>query len=279
MKLDIIPYSDEWFELKKVTIGATEASIINGTNKFNGNSPIKLLKLKLGLIEREEANEVMELGMQMEADARRWFEEKYKCKAKECVYRHDKYKYLIATLDGDIDKDSYSEFKCGAIAYSAALQGKIGQYYIDQIQHTFYVTNKKKCYLVFFQMGNEPVVKEILRDDEYINELMKKEHEFYKTWQETMVSKMEWDEKMKAIKENDEMIKNLTKVNDEYKEELYAQFEERNVIFKELGIIIQYQPAGKLTDWSKVCEEYNISKDDLEKFTKERKRFYKMVKI
>ena len=279
MKLEMIPYSKEWEKIKKISLSSTEASIINGSNKFSGNCKTKLLKLKLGLIEPEKANEVMELGMQMEADARFWFEDTYHVKAKECVYKSDMYDFLIATLDGDIDKDAYVEFKCGAVAYSKAYNGEISDYTIDQIQHSLFVTDKKECFLVFFQLGQDPIVRIITRDDKYIKDLITKELEFYDSWQSTIVRKEEWLEKMRIIKDNDDMIKSLEKLNKEYKEKLYSEFDNKNVLFEDLGLIAKYESGVKITDWKKVCERFSISDEDLEEFKKERKACYKLTSL
>ena len=279
MKLDIRPYSNEWFELRKKTIGSTDAGIIMGTNKFNGNSPNKLMKLKLGLIEKEEANDAMKMGMELEGDARKWFEKEKKIAADEAVYISDEYSWMIATLDGDIDNDSILEIKCGAVAYEKAKDGNIISCYWDQMQHAMYVANKKRCYYVCFQLGLEPIIILIERDDLHIKKLLEKEIAFYEKWQNTIEAQDDWRATMKSVIYNNDLIKKLEAANDEMKEGLYAKFENKNVIFKDFNIIMDYANYGSTTDWSAVCEAFGIEEKDLDNFKKAKKSSYKVINI
>ena len=70
---DLEQGSPEWLEIRKTKITSSDASIINGSNTFNGNSPFKLWQQKVGIEEREPVNERMLEGSRLEIEARDWF--------------------------------------------------------------------------------------------------------------------------------------------------------------------------------------------------------------
>lgn len=171
----------EWLETRKNHIGASDAPIIMLSSPWK--TPYQLWEEKIGIRENN-VNAAMLRGHELEPLAR----EAYNLLtgndvSPKVVFRADK-PYMMASLDG-LSKDAQTvvEIKCpGATDHQLAASGIVPEKYYAQLQHQLAVTNLKQLDYFSFSEKSSHIVK-VLRDDEFIEKLMKKEEEFYKCMQ------------------------------------------------------------------------------------------------
>jgi len=284
MKTNIKPYSKEWHELKKVSIGSTDSCIINGTNKFNGNCPKKLYKIKKEEIEKDEVTDKMKEGMELEKEAILWFEEVYDVKLEQPVYQKA---FRAATLDGEFEKDSYVEFKCGEKAYELAKKDCITDYVYTQIQHALEVTDKKKCYNVYFRFGETPIVKMIERDDQFIDELMILENKFnyclenniepHDHFDKEVIRNDVFDELCNVYIAHKDKEKEYKKIADEYKAKLIEMANGERCFNPTTKLIIDKRKESFSYDVQKIIEKFNLNIEELEDCKKKKASFYTLT--
>lgn len=173
----------EWYEFRKSRIGASDSSTILGINPWR--TARQLMEEKLGLKQPEPINERMQRGIDLEPRARQKFFEDTGYRTSPVVVVHPEYEWMMASLDGISDcKTVLVEIKCnGKKNHDLALEGKVPDYYFCQMQHQMAVTNLQRCYYYSFD-GEKGVGFEVLRDDEFIANLIEKEKEFYQMYLE-----------------------------------------------------------------------------------------------
>lgn len=171
---DIIQGSSKWLELRKQYITGTDASIIMHCNPWR--TPYALWRQKMDLDPPEEENQAMRRGTELEPIAREWFIQKTGIYCEPKVVFKD---FMMASLDGlSSDQKSVVEIKCGSKAFAQAEAGEIAEYYMCQLMHQMECANVNKAYYVAFN-GKEGIVLHVHRDQNFINQMIKKEREFY----------------------------------------------------------------------------------------------------
>jgi putative phage-type endonuclease len=167
-----------WLEWRRSKIGASDAPIIMQISPWT--TPLQLWEQKLGLVEQKAMNFAMKRGHDLEDQARREFEKMTGLIVFPEVVQHPKIDYMVASFDGiDLFGKNIVEIKCpGKKDYQCALDGKIPEKYYPQLQHQIEVSGLEKSYYFSFN-GLEGKVLEIYRDDKYIEELLRKESEFW----------------------------------------------------------------------------------------------------
>ncbi|NHZ84358.1 MAG: hypothetical protein GWP19_00570 [Planctomycetia bacterium] len=296
MRSTIEQKSQAWFDIRKISISATDASIINGTNIFNGNSPYKLWKRKLGLLEDEYVNEKMKEGERLEVEAKKLLKEEYGARIDIDVplYISDEFDFIVASPDAIVDGNILVEIKSGQKAYEQAENGIIPKYYIDQMQHLMYVTGCKAGIYVAYRSNRPSITLELKRDDKHIQMLLEKEKEFFKYLSEKMPPpnneefKENADEKatlmaieLKKIEEKllqaNKDVKDLKTLKENFIKHLDEYTNGENTNFINANIKIKYYQPASYTSWADVCVAYEISTEDLEKYKKLRKGITKVI--
>ncbi len=272
----------EWLAWRKTGVTASDAAIINGTNTFGGNSPLKLYRKKFELAEEEAVNSYMEEGTKLEKEALEWFNKNHNTVfIKPPGAHHDRYVWLLASLDGydKNNKDYLLEIKCGAATYEKAKEGIVPPYYQDQIQHQLFVADKKFCYYLSYRPDKEPIVIIVEKDEEYFKKVFEKEKEFYNCMVNLIppaLSEKEFVEikepSSNKIAENwkkaKEALKEAEKIEKLAREALKDETDGGNCIFPDAFVKVELRNRKGLIDYDKVCKEYGISKTELEKFRK-----------
>lgn len=170
----LIQGTESWKEMRKTKISSTDASIICGSNPFC--TPHKLWLRKMDLIPEEEVNQKMTRGTLLEPVAREWLEKQHGIKCMPKVLFKD---FAMASLDGMSECSKFIvEIKCGEKAFSSAYDGNIPKYYVDQIFHQMHVADVDLAYYVAFN-GETGIIIDVKRDQKLIDEMIKKEEEFY----------------------------------------------------------------------------------------------------
>jgi putative phage-type endonuclease len=169
--------SEEWLKMRRTKIGASDAPIIMGVSPWC--TPLQLYEQKVFDIEILD-NEYMERGRELEPFAMKAFEDQTGHIIYSMVITHDSLQWMIATMDGiTIDKTIAVEIKCpGKRDHFMAMNGLIPQKYIPQLQHQMEVCQLSEINYFSFD-GKYGVNIIVERDQEYINELLDKEKEFW----------------------------------------------------------------------------------------------------
>lgn len=168
--------SDSWKAFRKTHIGATDAAVIIGISPWK--TPLQLWEEKV-FGKKEEMNNAMIRGVELEGKARRWAENHFGVALYDKVVQSDEYPWAIASLDGiSEDNKILVEIKCpGEKAHSLAKEGKYSDTYHAQVQHQMMVTGCSKCHYISYD-GIEGVVIPIARDDKFIEEMIDLEIHF-----------------------------------------------------------------------------------------------------
>nr|CAB4126404.1 COG5377 Phage-related protein, predicted endonuclease [uncultured Caudovirales phage] len=92
----------------------------------------------------------------------------------------EKFPFMCASLDGfNEEKRILVEIKCpGKNAHETALNGHVPDYYYPQIQHQLCVTSFEKA-IYYSYDGQEGVMLEVARDEEFIKKMVQMEKKFY----------------------------------------------------------------------------------------------------
>ena len=172
--------TEEWLEFRKRKIGASDAPVIMGVApKRWGKTPYKLWQLKLGRCDEQPMSYAMQRGHQLEPKARKDIELMHGCSLEPAVLEHPEHSWMVASMDGyNRRKGIGLEIKwVSKVDTDLARLGQVPDHYYPQLQHQMAVSGLSKIhYYSCHEEGN--VLLEVPRDEEYIEELIRKEQEF-----------------------------------------------------------------------------------------------------
>lgn len=170
--------SPEWETLRSKYIGASDAPIIMGVSPWK--TPLQLWEEKVGIADHTQKTQALLRGVDLESYARESFERIVKMDVFPQVIYHPHNNYMMASLDGlSLDGKCAVEIKCpGAKSHAIALEGKIPDIYIPQLQHQLACLELESMWYYSFD-GEDGVAIKVARDDEYIKRLMEREKEFW----------------------------------------------------------------------------------------------------
>ncbi len=174
---ELIQGTEEWKELRRNKITATDASVIMGMSPWKNR--LRLYEEKVLGIESAYPNAAMQRGVELEPIARGLFSLKVGVDVYPKVIIKD---WAMASLDGISDcGEVMVEIKCpGSTDHSLALRGKVPDHYYPQLQHQLYVSDLDSMYYFSFD-GFDGVIVEIERNDSYIKSMVEKELAFYES--------------------------------------------------------------------------------------------------
>jgi putative phage-type endonuclease len=181
--------SKEWLDMRKNHIGASDAPIIMGVCKFKMNdgrvkTPRLLCQEKLGMLDGSIDNVATRFGTAMEEPARQAYQKLVGDEFAADVVFHPDLKYMMASLDGiNITQDRAVEIKnCSAEDHAAAKKGKVPVHYYPQVMHQleilFRLYNITQIDYFSYHKG-EGVIVTLPRDEDYIDDMLKKESKFW----------------------------------------------------------------------------------------------------
>jgi len=175
---DIEQGTPKWHQWRKGVIGASEAVIIMGDNRWKGRQ--QLIDEKLGRIEPFSGNEATREGQIFEEYARVELVKKYKEKLFPTVVQDSTEPFLAASLDA-INKKSNQiyEIKCGLKTYEKVSASKnVPSYYVAQVQHMLMITQMESLIFAVYRPNETLITLEVFRNDVYIRNLRRKEKDF-----------------------------------------------------------------------------------------------------
>jgi len=263
--------TEEWLQLRKTKITATDAAVIMGMSKWK--TATQLYYEKKSPENKNITTPAMQRGITLEPFARSDFTLKTGINVSPKVVIKD---WAMASLDGITDNgDIIVEIKCpGQIDHEIALNGEIPKHYIPQLQHQMYVCDRTWMYYYSFD-GKDGVIVKSNRDDVFIEKMVKAEKEFYQCLIENTPTEPSekdfhvrndplWVKKAMRWQEVNSSIKQLQKEEEELRNSLIDLSGNSNVMGA--GISLCHVQRKGAIDYSKI----EFLKDiDLELYRKE----------
>lgn len=143
---------EEWLNWRKNGIGASDISVIMGSNPYC--TPRKLWNIKCGFESEPEINAAMAHGIRTEDIARQWINEHYQLNLKPVCLEDDEKSFFRASLDGfDFDQKVLVEIKCPIsekVLDQARLNQVIPDYWYDQVQWQIMMSNPLKAMIALW---------------------------------------------------------------------------------------------------------------------------------
>lgn len=173
---------EDWLELRRHSIGGSEAGAIVGMSTYA--SAVTVYCDKLGLSkQKEEQNEAMRLGTDLEGYVAERFCEMTgkKVRNDNFMYQHDDYDFITANIDRVVVGEN-AGLECKTMGNYVTYDfesGDVPASYYCQCQHYMAVMGYEKMYLCILQFQKGVFVVDILRDDKFIAELIEAECSFW----------------------------------------------------------------------------------------------------
>lgn len=177
--IDVEQGSNEWLELRKKSITATDIATIMGVNPYK--TPYELWQEKVGLREPEAENDAMRRGKSLEPIALEYFCTINAKHYEPAVVVHTYYPLFMASLDGICDNGlSIVEIKCmGKSNHEEAMSGIVKPLYMYQMQWQMFVAGLPECdYFVYSEESNNTI--SIKRDQCLIDQMIPAAEQFLK---------------------------------------------------------------------------------------------------
>lgn len=178
-----------WLMARKNYIGGSESSAIIGINPFRSSIDVYMDKITDEIIENKSYR--MELGNKLEDFVAREFMEKTGKKVRNvnAILGNEKYPYMSANIDRAIvGEKSILECKVtNSFAIKEWEDDKVPPYYEIQVQHYMAITGAEKAYIAALIGNSDFAIKEIVRDDELIEMIVKANNYF---WTENVQKKI-----------------------------------------------------------------------------------------
>ena len=173
--------SSEWLELRRSKIGASDCAAILGKSRYK--SPRMLWKQKMEGTSTP-MNPAMQKGIDLEPEARLYFEQKFGASFPSSVALHDEYSWMMASFDGfNAERDAVLEIKVvGKKTFEEVEKGIIPVEYEWQVQHQMCVSGAGMALLAFYYKTEDElkaIEVGVGRDEAMIAELVEKEGAFY----------------------------------------------------------------------------------------------------
>lgn len=182
----MLQQNDEWFAARLGRATASRFADVMSTLK-SGAESAERRKYRAQLVcerltgKKKDgfANKAMQVGIELEPDARMFYEAKTRNLVDEVGFIQIDGLMAGASPDGLIGDDGCLEIKCPEeqthMGYLRLPQGKAPAEYVAQIQGQMWATGRKWCDFVSYNpsmpQGLQLCIRRVVRDDEYINKL------------------------------------------------------------------------------------------------------------
>lgn len=175
---NIIQGSPEWFvaRLGKVTASCFGQAIAGGAGKTRKTYMIQLIAERMtGESQNGYSNAVMQRGIEIEPDAREYYELLYDVPVTQVGFI-ERDEDVGASPDGLVGKDGMTQFKCpnSSTHIETILAGKMPAKHMPQVQGEIWVAEREWCDFVSYdpRVHQRPIFTDrIYRDEGYIKEL------------------------------------------------------------------------------------------------------------
>lgn len=197
--------TDEWLQMRKNYIGASDAPIIMGFSPYT--TPYELWLDKLGLGYHNKETFAMWRGKELEQEARDWISYKTGKAFTPKIAFHPEISYLMASLDGVAKDGSIIEIKCNGASIHKDLKewGVIPDHHMIQMQHQMEVTGAQSVTYVSYT-PEDPIFIEIERNNNRIEQILKAEDDFWNLVTTFIPPSLTEKDKNKLAKQNMELM-------------------------------------------------------------------------
>ena len=173
---------NKWLEIRNKGIGGSDAGVIAGYNPYK--SRLSLWLEKTGQKEPDDLsdNEAVYWGVKNEANIADYFEEKTGKKLRKCgTLQSVEHPWLLANVDRLIvGEDAGLEIKTAGVRQASRwVDDELPDEYYCQIMHYMLVTGLPMWYVAVLIGGNRCLIKEVPRNEAFIEELFAKENAFW----------------------------------------------------------------------------------------------------
>lgn len=171
--------SDEWLEVRRALITATDASIILGVSPWK--TPLQLYRDKINGT-RSDQSHAMKRGLNMEPEARRAFEELTGEFVRSEFRISNTYEWLAASFDGINGSGTCVEIKCpGEEDHRTACNKEVPKKYMPQVQAQMIVADVDQCWYFSYRPNDiQPIAMiQVRRDEKMCAEILEKGKEFW----------------------------------------------------------------------------------------------------
>ena len=176
---------NDWLEHRRHGIGGSDAAVIMGVSPWT--SLMDLWLEKTGQYVEGIDSESMYWGRVLEDVIAKEFaiRNKLKIRRVNAILQHPDYPYMIANVDRVIvGRKEGLEIKTGHEFSSQHWENGVPAYYYAQVQHYMAVTGFKLWHIAVLIGGNKYEQFVVHRSEDYINELIAAEAEFWKLVEE-----------------------------------------------------------------------------------------------
>jgi len=193
-----------WLNWRHSGIGSSDASVIMDVSRFKSREELRVEKSQPFTGEDQANSYIKERGNRIETLVRTVMEGKHGHTYAPMNCIHDAFEFMRASLDGiSPDQKTIMEIKLlstvnpvnintstpGYQKWIGVAKGIVPEEYYPQVQHQLMITGAERCWFVGCkeERGNSSITEqhlsvcEVLPNKEYIEQLAKKEFEFW--WQ------------------------------------------------------------------------------------------------
>lgn len=274
---DLIQGSREWLEARKSFVTATDSPVIMKLSPFL--TPYALWRRKMDLDPPEVENQAMKRGTELEPIARNWLFKQHGIKCNPIVITKD---FMMASLDGISTCETFIvEIKCGDKSFREAEEGRISNYYHCQMMHQMHCSNVDYGLYIAFN-GHDGIIIRVERDQEFINEMIEKEREFYQCLIQFTPPMMttrdylqrldtKWIELAERYQEAYQNLKKYESIESELRNELICLAGSQSS--QGSGIKLSKVPRKGAIDYSKIQELKSVN---LEEYRKPNSEYWRL---
>lgn len=171
--------SEDWHEMRKKHIGASDAPVVMGLSPWRG--PLQLWEEKTCIGEGKVFfSKHMQRGVELEPLALKKFNETHSYQCFPTVRKHKSIPYMMASLDGyDSEENVAVEIKCPGEKSHEKARKEIPRNYYCQMQHQMEVLNLGEIWFFSYLSDSDFFAEKVLRDDAFVEDLLKKEAIFW----------------------------------------------------------------------------------------------------
>lgn len=200
---------NSWLNWRKEGIGASEISILMGSNPYK--TPLKLWNVKCGYEGEDFINAAMKHGMDNEEAVRQKMNKLYGIDLQPLCIEDEDFPFMKASLDGyDMKEQVLGEIKCpiSELILNAAKQDKIiPGYWLDQVQWQIMLCKPKRAFIVLWDhRTDEDIIIDVLPLPERIEKMKKIAHDF---WDKVRRGEPPRHQKGDFLKREDSPLKSL----------------------------------------------------------------------
>lgn len=183
-RIELNQGSEQWHAWRRAHVCGTDAAYILGVNRYK--NPVQLWEEKVGIkAPSDYTNERMERGTRLEPIAREWACKEIGIEFEPSVIESDEFSFMGGSLDGiSLDCKYLLEIKCnGKENHEKALRGELPELHVPQVQHLLATSGLDMLFYVSYD-GERGQIVNVYRDQDYINNMIDKEKEFFRCMQQ-----------------------------------------------------------------------------------------------